>query len=172
MYIKCIDSLFCKGVDKFVICYNCGTKLNDGSRFCSSCGVNLSNASNNEYSTIRKIQLRCNSCGGTMTGNATSPIINCPFCGSAEMIVESDTVKSQRIKSDERLTIVRENYDFEREKRNTLSAKQKIMVFAIGISVAIVIIACIIACFVENDTNLMLIILVVFFGWILYAALQ
>lgn len=48
----------------------------------------------------RRIQLKCNSCGGTMEVCADREILKCPYCDAKDLIVQSDSVKIQKIKSD------------------------------------------------------------------------
>lgn len=45
-------------------------------------------------------KLICESCGGTMEVDADKSIISCPYCGSKELIEESDEVKIAKIKAD------------------------------------------------------------------------
>lgn len=46
------------------------------------------------------ITLTCKSCGGTMEFDGKNNIIACPFCGSKEILIESDKVKVEQIKAD------------------------------------------------------------------------
>ena len=151
-----------------MICFNCGEQLKDGARFCSACGIKFSDYPTKTINNSEKIQLRCKSCNGTLIGNANSPILQCPFCGSPEIIVESDLVKTQRIKSNEHITIEKEKINYEREKRSTLSAKAKILLVAGAISLIVCLILGIIASFVEDDDTLVLIIGMIAMGWMMF----
>ena len=60
-------------------CTYCGEKLNDGSRFCHSCGSPVNQNINNETSSIvyaGKI-IKCPNCGELLN----SFVVNCPSCG-------------------------------------------------------------------------------------------
>lgn len=170
-----------------MFCYKCGQQLSDGVNFCFSCGARIPSAANfpQNSSVVGKIQLRCNTCGGTLIGNANSPILNCPFCHSTEMIVESEAVKVQRLRSDEKITIALDKTstarqmandarDFEREKRNTLTIKGKITLVAGIISLVVVIVLFILAMNSEFDeafwygTTIFLIAM----GWAYYGIAQ
>ena len=56
-------------------------------------------------------KMKCNECGGTLELNEDRDIICCPYCGSKELIEESDEVKIERIKSKERIEIEKDNKD-------------------------------------------------------------
>ena len=44
------------------------------------------------------ISMRCKDCGGILDVDETQNIMFCPYCGSKELILESDEVKKERIK--------------------------------------------------------------------------
>ena len=168
-----------------VFCYKCGQKLIDGANFCAFCGASMQNRSlnNGNKSVYGVIQLRCNNCGGTLTGNANSPILNCPFCHSTEMIVESEKVAMQRIKSNENLTIAldktntarqmaNDKRDFEREKRNTLSIKGKITLVVALISFILVVILFVLANTDKYGFDSTMAIIVIVMGWAFYGMFQ
>ena len=46
------------------------------------------------------IQLKCKSCGGVMTPDENLETLFCPFCGSKELITDSDAVAVEKIKRD------------------------------------------------------------------------
>lgn len=61
------------------------------------------------------VKMKCSECGGAMDINSNREVICCPFCGSKNLIVESDYVKVEkeklktsenieRIKSEEKTT--------------------------------------------------------------------
>ena len=72
-------------------------------------------------------------------------IIVCPYCGSKELIEESDDVKIERIKSD--TVITKEKLDYEREqfaeevRQRENKDGLKMIVIGLAIMVAILIIA-------------------------------
>ncbi len=49
---------------------------------------------------MKTISLKCRSCGGVLNVNADRDILCCPYCGSKQLIPESDDIKKQRIKSE------------------------------------------------------------------------
>ena len=75
-------------------CRNCGYKLNDSDKFCSQCGQKVES-----INAVRMVELTCKKCGGTMTVEEGKTVLSCPFCSSKEMLVESDKVKIQQIRS-------------------------------------------------------------------------
>ena len=92
-------------------CVKCGEKLPDGAAFCPSCGqkINASTKSDTkEHSEENKSQtsgpkilhLRCASCGGEMQVSEDEQEVTCPYCGAKEKILESDAVKTEKIKRD------------------------------------------------------------------------
>lgn len=46
-----------------------------------------------------RVQLKCKSCNGVMEVDPEREILNCPYCGSRDLLVESDSVKIEKIKS-------------------------------------------------------------------------
>ncbi len=93
-------------------CRKCGAVLSEGVKFCSKCGQKVADDS------PKTIQLKCRDCGGIMTSEEENTILCCPYCGSKELIPESDDVKIERIKS--------QTYkDIELEKIKYMSEKEK-----------------------------------------------
>lgn len=167
-------------------CYKCGSVLRDNANFCSVCGSAVSNNNSppQSRSVYGTVQLRCKACGGTLVGNVNTPILSCPFCHASEILVESDVVATQRLKSNENITIAldktntirqmaNDDRDFEREKRNTLSAKGKVTLVA-AIATIVLIVICIILIKVNRKEywGLSYIIYVVLFAWMLYGSSQ
>lgn len=48
---------------------------------------------------IRTIQLKCQDCGGIMNTDEDKQVFLCPYCGSKKILIESDEVKIERMKS-------------------------------------------------------------------------
>ena len=44
------------------------------------------------------IQLQCKNCGGNLTIDSQREVLICPFCGSEELITDSDAVAFERIR--------------------------------------------------------------------------
>lgn len=77
-------------------CNNCGARLSDNSKFCNNCGNQVDSVSASGNYTM---QLKCKNCGGVMSIDPNRQIMSCPYCDSRELMVESDNVKIQNIKS-------------------------------------------------------------------------
>lgn len=45
------------------------------------------------------ISLKCNECGGILDVDDQKKVLFCPYCGSKELLVESDAVKIEQIRS-------------------------------------------------------------------------
>ena len=84
-----------------MFCPKCGAQNPDGSRFCTACGQDMTAPQENRQPSNepKKIQLRCKACGGSMEVQNGQNVLLCPYCGSKEMIVESDKVSVARIHS-------------------------------------------------------------------------
>lgn len=93
-----------------MFCSKCGNKLSDGDAFCGKCGAKVNTDC---QSTIHLI---CQHCGSVMDYDDERQIVACPYCGSKELIEESDDVKIERIKSKTVLTREKQANDFELEK--------------------------------------------------------
>lgn len=49
---------------------------------------------------VRKVSLICNSCGGALSVDEGSQVLMCPFCGAKEMLLESEAVQIEKIRSE------------------------------------------------------------------------
>lgn len=78
-----------------MFCSKCGCKLSKDSNFCPNCGtaVQVSDVS------VKRLQMVCNHCNGVMNVDCNRSILLCPYCGSKDLIIESDTVIIERIRS-------------------------------------------------------------------------
>lgn len=84
---------------------------------------------------MEMISLRCKECGGIIEADPGKSVLSCPYCGSKEMIPESDQVKIARIKANERI-------EREKERQKTKRFSDKMLYIAIiGIFVFFIIIA-------------------------------
>ena len=92
-----------------MFCSKCGNKLSDGDAFCSKCGAKVGT---NSQSTIHLV---CQHYGSVMDYDERQ-IVACPYCGSRELVEESDDVKIERIKSKTVLAREKQANDFELEK--------------------------------------------------------
>lgn len=93
-----------------MFCSKCGNELREDDAFCRKCGDKVGT---NSQSTIH---LACQHCGSVMDYDDERQIVACPYCGSKELIEESDDVKIERIKSKTVLAREKQANDFELEK--------------------------------------------------------
>ena len=75
-------------------CFNCGCELPDDARFCVSCGIRV-----DQNDSFDRKTCFCRNCGGIMDLDEDGEMLICPFCGTREMIIESDAVRMQKIRS-------------------------------------------------------------------------
>lgn len=73
---------------------------------------------NIDNDNIQSVLLQCKKCGGNLETNIDNPILYCPYCGSKELVEESDSVKIERIKNNayRDIEINRIKYQSENEK--------------------------------------------------------
>ena len=94
-----------------VFCFNCGTELSKGAKYCAKCGskaVTMSCMGNT-------VQLKCKSCDGTLFVDEEREILQCPYCGSSELLIESDEVTIERIKQKSKKAIEFKRLDTNKE---------------------------------------------------------
>lgn len=72
-------------------CSNCGTEMAEQTEFCPNCGEKT-------FQPTQTLSLKCKACGGVLTTDEDRLVLSCPFCGSKELISESDNVTIERIK--------------------------------------------------------------------------
>lgn len=76
-------------------CEKCGAELFNSAKFCHVCGHSVPQK---EKPVLTK-RLECRHCSGIMDVDETRNVKVCPYCGSKELVEESDQVTMQRIKS-------------------------------------------------------------------------
>lgn len=79
-----------------MICPKCKNEIHDTAKFCSYCGSAIERSTGSKPSTI---QLICKNCHGVMTVEEGKNIMYCPYCGAAEMVIDSDEVAKEKIRS-------------------------------------------------------------------------
>lgn len=92
-------------------CSKCGKEYPDNIKFCSECGGQVVSVQQ-----VQTYKLHCKSCNGTLTIDDDSPVLSCPFCGSKELIAESDAVTVERIKQKTHRDIEMGKQQLERER--------------------------------------------------------
>lgn len=69
---------------------------------------------------VKTYLLKCKNCGGVLNGDEDGDnIIECPFCGSKELIIESDAVKIARIKANKEVELGRQKLQAKKQKRSS-----------------------------------------------------
>ena len=99
-------------------CPKCGTQITkSNARFCENCGAvlkrkrqsrrtdspeeaGLAAAYDSNESGVKTYVLRCKSCGGTLNRTEDEDVLVCPYCGSKEIIEESDAVKIEKMRAE------------------------------------------------------------------------
>ena len=92
-------------------CKKCGADISDNARFCPECGAN-----NSGLSTGGSIVMKCRQCNGTLTIEKEGDILSCPYCGSKELLLDSDSVAVEKI---------RQQTEFKKWEREDFKEKQK-----------------------------------------------
>lgn len=110
------------GGSKMKKCNKCGIEYPDSTNFCSKCGGQVTSVPQ-----VKTYKLLCKSCGGTMTIENENPVLVCPFCGSKELIVESDAVTVERIKqkTHKEIEMGKQQLERERMQHNDKVAEEK-----------------------------------------------
>ncbi|MBQ8537047.1 MAG: zinc-ribbon domain-containing protein [Clostridia bacterium] len=96
-----------------MFCVACGTELAEGAVFCSNCGRKL-DSNSSEYR--KAVQFTCKGCNTVMRISTDTPVLQCPCCGSTELILENDDVTIERIKSKTILEHQKSEKELELEK--------------------------------------------------------
>lgn len=103
-----------------MFCSNCGTEITVGSKFCCKCGKPTKN-----IDVVQIAKLKCQECNGIMEVDSDKQVMMCPYCGSKNLIMESDDVKIEKIRSEKDITIERQRGDVEIEKIKLENAEKK-----------------------------------------------
>lgn len=81
-----------------MFCNKCGKQVPDASSFCNYCGNRIDRDNMPAYTTL---QMKCKSCGGCLFIDNSRDIktLTCPYCGETELVIESEAVAAERIRS-------------------------------------------------------------------------
>lgn len=79
-------------------CSMCGKEIADNQNFCTKCGTAIV-----REKSLRIIRLKCSECQGIMDVDFDKQVIQCPYCGSKSLLIESDEIKIEQIRSSARL---------------------------------------------------------------------
>lgn len=81
-----------------MVCPNCGNKNDADAKFCDECGAPLTTAKRAE-NTVKVIRMRCRNCDGIMKADESGKVMVCPYCGSKELILESEKITLAKIRA-------------------------------------------------------------------------
>ena len=70
----------------------------DSAKFCTACGSRQE--PDVPKGAPKTITMVCSKCNGTMTADEQNKTVFCPYCGSKELILESDAVKVEKIRTE------------------------------------------------------------------------
>ena len=105
-------------------CPKCGAGIEKANaRFCEKCGAVLSKKEKEPENELKTYVLRCKSCGGTLNLTEDEDVLICPYCGSKEIIEESDAVKIEKMRTEAELK--RQKMYAERMKENKRADEAK-----------------------------------------------
>ena len=122
-------------------CPNCNRENTDKAKFCNNCGANLSTL----ISEPKRIQLKCKACNAVMIVDENKQLLVCPYCGSKELIIDSDAVAVQKIKSNTEKDMFYGKLQYEAEKEKRIEEKENLASFKKS-KLSKVIIVCAIIC--------------------------
>ncbi|MBR1703360.1 MAG: zinc-ribbon domain-containing protein [Lachnospiraceae bacterium] len=107
-----------------MFCINCGKELVGKSTFCPSCGAKIDSGIGQKTLEEKTIKLRCKDCNGIMEVDANNQQLVCPYCGSKELIIDSDAVAVEKIRSNTYKEIEYERIKHEKEKEQKKEIKE------------------------------------------------
>ena len=109
------------------LCKKCGADVPPGVRFCSGCGAPVS-----AVGEPARIVLKCRDCNGVLTMDKEGEMLTCPYCGSKELIRNSDTVAVEKIRQQtEFKKWEREDLKEEQQKKETQERSYKFGAFGV-----------------------------------------
>lgn len=94
---------------------------------------------------VKTIQMRCKICDGVMTVDENNSVMMCPYCGSKELIQESDDVIIERIKNEANKDIERSKLEYEERKEKRQEEKELSQKFKNGKLIKVIIAAFVIS---------------------------
>ena len=106
-----------------MFCVNCGKPLAEKTAFCPGCGAKINSVSEQKVSGEKTIKLRCKDCNGIMEVDSNNQQLICPYCGSKELIIDSDAVAVEKIRSNTYKEVEYERIKNEKEKEQRRESK-------------------------------------------------
>lgn len=102
-------------------CIHCGNKLTSEADFCPFCGTAV-----NLVEQDKNVNFICKACGGIMIFNEDADILSCPYCGSKDVIINSDAVEVEKIRSRTYKEVKFKMWEREDEKERQQEEKKKL----------------------------------------------
>lgn len=130
-------------------CNRCRNNVPNNVKFCPECGFPVA-----QQTKVQNVMyLKCKNCSGEMVIDDNQSLLCCPYCGSKEVITESDEVKIAKIKTNayrdvemtKQYTAIELNkmLNAEKEKANKQFLKNKIIGLVLIILSIIVFVFCV-----------------------------
>ena len=108
-------------------CKKCGADIPDNVKFCPECGT----AALGSFAG-GSIVMKCRQCNGTLTMEKEGDVLFCPYCGSKELLLDSDPVAVEKIKQQtEFKKWEREDLKEEKKKKEQQEHKYKFGAFGV-----------------------------------------
>lgn len=109
-------------------CLKCHNEIQPETSFCPNCGTPVE-----RQETVKKIVLKCENCGGTLTVDSGKSVLFCPFCGQKTLIMDNDEVTIEKIRASTQKEIALEkikskdrHYKMEEEKERRNEEKNQV----------------------------------------------
>ena len=108
-------------------CIKCGAENKDGSLYCTNCGTSLDSSRD-----VKLIKLRCKNCNGEMTIDSNEKQITCPYCGTKQVILDSDAVKIEKEKYKTIKEMQVNQFKAEKEKEEAKTSQEQLSTYKKG----------------------------------------
>lgn len=101
-----------------MFCKNCGFIIENDDKFCKNCGTK-------NFESANTVNLKCNNCSGVMVVDKDKQILTCAYCGSTELMLDSDNVTVEKIRSDAYKEIEFKKLEFQQKFEKEREQKKK-----------------------------------------------
>lgn len=81
--------------------------------------------STGEGRCLMMVRLTCCNCGGIMDVSDNRQVLKCPYCESANLLRESESVTLERIRSEQQVKMKELELQLEREKKKTAEVQKQ-----------------------------------------------
>ena len=82
---------------------------------------------------MNTVSLHCKACGGELTVDEGREVLLCPYCGSKELIAESDEVRIERLRLEHDMQVRREEQIAEEKKQKRADRDDKTAIITLVI---------------------------------------